>query len=64
MRDPHFFLAALFFEKNVVVGVGVEGRIEADKVYARVRDVVPQDLQIVAEVELIFPVHERGGYHN
>ena len=53
-------LACLFLEEDVVVGVGVEGRVEIDEVNAGVGDVVAQDVEVVAEVELVFPVS--GGH--
>ena len=46
-------LAALFLEEDVVVGVGVEGRVEVDEVNAGVGDVIAQDFEVIAEVELI-----------
>ena len=39
-------LAALFLEEDVVVCVGVEGRIEIDEVNAFVGDVIAQDVQL------------------
>ena len=53
-------LACLFLEEDVVVGVGVEGRVKIDEVNAGVGDVVAQDVEVVAEVELVLPV---GGGH-
>ena len=49
-------LAALFLEEDVVVGVGVEGRVEVDEVNAGVGDVITQDFEVIAEVELILPI--------
>ena len=46
-------LAAFFLEEDVVVGVGVEGRVEVDEVNAGVGDVVAEDVEVVAEVELV-----------
>ena len=53
-------LAAFFLEEDVVVGVGVEGRVEVDEVNGGVGDVVAEDVEVVAEIELILPV---GGGH-
>ena len=53
-------LACLLLEEDVVVGVGVEGRVKIDEVNAGVGDVVAQDVEVVAEVELVLPV---GGGH-
>ena len=49
-------LAARLLEQDVVGGVGVEGRVEVDEVDALVRDVFPEDAEVVAEVELVLPV--------
>ena len=54
-------LAALFLEEDVVIGVGVEGRVEIDEVNAGVGDVVAQDVQIVTEVEFVLPVSGGNG---
>ena len=40
-------------EQDVVAGVRVERRVEVDEVDARGRDVVAQDLQVVAVVEVV-----------
>ena len=47
-------------EEDVVVGVGIEGRVEVDEVNAGGGDVVAEDVEVIAEVELVFPV---GGGH-
>jgi hypothetical protein len=44
----------LFGEEHVVVLAAVEGRVEVDKVYRLVLDVLAQDFEIVAVIELVF----------
>ncbi len=47
--------AAVFFgEEDVVVLAGVEGWVEVDEVDGLVRDVVAEDFEVVAVVELVF----------
>ena len=46
-------LAAALAEEDIVRGVGVEGRVEVDEVNALVGDMLPQDVEIVAEVEVV-----------
>ena len=58
------FLAALFLEKDVIVGVGVKGRIKVNQVNAGVRDVITKNTQIIAKVEFVCTVHFRRAYHN
>ena len=41
------------FEQEVVVALGVERRVEVDEVHGFVRDGVAQDVEIVAEEELV-----------
>ena len=58
--------AARLLEQNVVRGVGVERRVEVDEIDALIRDVLPQDVQVIAKVELVLPVSHasplsRGG---
>ena len=48
-----------FREKDIVVGVGVKGRIQINQVNAGVRHLLPQDAQVVAEVEFIAPIRQR-----
>ena len=43
--------SGLFAEEDVVGGLGVEGRVEVDEVDRVVRDVVAEDLEVVAVVE-------------
>src|ERR1700674_577055 len=43
-----------FGEEHVVVLAAVEGRVEVDEVYRLVLDVLTQDFEIVAVIELIF----------
>ena len=50
-------LRYIFLEEHVVSGVGVEGRVEVDEVNARVRHLPAQDVEVVAKVEFVFPVH-------
>ncbi len=45
--------SALVLEKNVVIAVGIERRVQIDQVNATRRDVFPQDVQIVAVVESV-----------
>jgi len=45
-------------EDNVVVGLGVEGRVQVDEVHALIGDVLPEDLEVVAKVEI--PFHKRN----
>ena len=53
-------LAGALFEEDVVGGVGVEGRVEVDEVEGLSGDVVSEDGQGVAEVELVGVGHWRG----
>jgi hypothetical protein len=46
----------LFGEEDIVVLAGVEGRVEVDEVDGLVGDVVAQDLEVVAVVELVLVV--------
>ena len=48
-------LAGAFFEQDVVGGVGVERRVEVDEVDRLVRDVLAEDGEVIAEVELVGP---------
>ncbi len=54
--------AVFFGEEDVVVLAGVEGRVEVDEVYGGVGDVVAEDLEVVAVVELVFVVILLGGH--
>jgi len=38
-------------------GLPAAGRVEVDQVHARVRHIVPEDLQVVAEIKLVLPIH-------
>ena len=40
------------FEEEVVIALGVEGRVEIDEVNRLVLDVLAQDVEVVAVVEL------------
>jgi hypothetical protein len=51
------FLAAFFLEEHVVGGAGVERWVEVDEVHAGVLDVIAEDSQIVAKIELVSSVH-------
>jgi len=42
-----------------VRGAGIEGRIEVDEVYAFRGHMLPEDSEVIAKVELVFPVHLR-----
>jgi len=55
--DRRRFFAALFLEEQVVSGVGVEGRVEVDQVNGCDRHLTPQNVQVIAEAELVVPVH-------
>ena len=44
-------LAVMLREQHVVRRVGVERRVQVDEVYRFVRDVAPQDVEVVAVVE-------------
>ena len=44
------FFPALFLEKHVGISVGIKWRIEINDVRRLIRDVVPQHLQVVAEI--------------
>jgi hypothetical protein len=46
--------AVLFGEEHVVVLAAVEGRIEVDEVDGFVLDVLAQDFEVVAVIELVF----------
>jgi len=46
-------LAVALFEENVVVLVGLEGRVEVDEVYRFVPDVAAEDVEVIAVVEQI-----------
>ena len=46
--------AVLLGEEDVVVLTGVEGRVEVDEVDGLVGDVVAEDFEVVAVVELVF----------
>ena len=46
--------AVLFGEEDVVVLAGVEGRVEVDEVDRLVLDVAPEDVEVVAVVEVVF----------
>jgi len=57
-------LGAVFFgEEDVVVGVGIEGRVEVDEVDGFVVDVAAEDVEVVAVVEGVggFVGHEGRG---
>ena len=45
--------AVLLGEQHVVIGAAVEGRVEVDQVHRLIFDVVAQDFEVVAVVELI-----------
>ena len=51
------FFPALFLEEHVVRGAGIKRRVEVDQINTRVRDILPQNSQIVAEVEFVRGVH-------
>ena len=44
---------ALVFEKHIVVAVGIERRIEINKIDRLIPDILPQDIQIIAVVKSI-----------
>lgn len=52
------FFAALLLEEHVVGGAGIERRVEVNQIHARVGDVLAQNFQIIAEVELVLVVHD------
>jgi hypothetical protein len=52
--------AALLLKQNVIVCRAVKRRVEVDQVNALIRHVVAQDVQVVAEEKLVFPVVHRG----
>ncbi len=50
-------------EKDIVIGVRIERRVEIDEVHAFIRDMLAQNMQIVAEVERVghtSPVTQRS----
>ena len=47
------FFPALFLEEDVVGGAGIERWVEVDQVNTGIRHILPQNSQIVAEVELV-----------
>ena len=49
----HF--SPLLGKQDVVVGVGIERRVKVDEIAAFVRNFFPKDLQVVAEIKLVFP---------
>ena len=49
-------LAGALAEQDVVRRIGVERRVEVDEVNALVSDVLAEDVEVVAEVELVSPV--------
>ena len=49
--------AIAFREENVIVLAAIEGRIEVNQIHRFVLDVAPQDVQVVAVVELILGIH-------
>ena len=53
------FFAALFLEEHVAGNAGVEGRVNVDGVYAFRRHMRPEDSEVVAKEELVFPIHFR-----
>lgn len=53
------FFAAIFLEEHVVGGAGVEGRIKIAEVSAFRRHMRPEDSEVVAKEELVFPIHFR-----
>jgi hypothetical protein len=53
------FFTALFLEKHVVGGAGVERRVEVDEVDAFCRYLLAEDSEVVAKIELVIPVHFR-----
>jgi hypothetical protein len=52
------------FQEHVVIGVGVERRVEVNQINAGIRDVLAKNAQVVAKIELIFSIYLRGAYHN
>ncbi len=54
------FLARLVFEKDVVVAVAIERRVEIDEIDGFRLYLIPQYLQIVAVVEVIHRISERA----
>ena len=56
--------AVLLGEGDVVVLAEVEGRVEVDEVYGGVRDVVAENLEVVAIVELVSFVHICDNSHS
>src|SRR5665647_1344915 len=44
-----------FLEQHVVGGVGVERRVQVDQVNTGDRDMPAENLQVVAEIELVLP---------
>ena len=53
------FFAALFIEEHVLGGAGVEGRVKVDEVCAFRCHMRPEDSEVAAEEELVFPIHFR-----
>ena len=55
-RDLRLALVPLGrFEQEIVVALGIERRVEVDEVNGFVREVVAQDVEVVAEVKLVHP---------
>ena len=55
-RDLRLALVPLGrFEEEIVVALGIERRVEVDEVNGFSREVVAQDVEVVAEIELIHP---------
>lgn len=46
-------LAILLCEQHVVISLGVERRVKIDEVYRLIFDVAPQDVQIVAVLQMV-----------
>jgi len=57
------FFAALFLEKDVVVGVGIEGWVKVNQVDTGVRDVVAKNFKVIAKIKPILSIHLRKAYH-
>jgi hypothetical protein len=55
-------LHRLLLHEDVVVLAGVEGWVEVDEVYGLVGNVVAEDFEVVAVVELVLVVILRGGH--
>jgi len=53
--------AVFFGEEDVVVGVGIEGRIEIDQVDGFILDIAEEDFEIVAVIEGVGRLVGHGG---